>query len=383
VDAAAFSLELRGALDATARPRRARSPRRARTVALGALAVLLAATIAAAWMAGRSAEVPAPSTPAKASVVPPTGPRSTPEPTVALPDRPALPAGVERGERQGEYINMKDGSVLVYVPAGGFLMGHPDDPAPSSGDLRLEVKWNDRPAHRVQLSGYFIGKDEVTWAQWRRFAAERPAFALADGADRIRDVGGRPFHATDQHPVFGITWEQARAYCEWARLRLPTEAEWEYAARGPLPDHVYPWGPEDLRPGDANVLGDRDGAPGPSPVGTFPRDTSPFGCRDMCGNVAEWVWDYYGPYDDSPARDPRGPELSTQHWPGLEGWRPLPPGVGPLRVIRGGAWRTSDGSPPSMDPYAPDAYVCQVTRRFAAEVQTSSPILGLRVARTR
>jgi len=291
---------------------------------------------------------------------------------------PALPNGVFPSQQPGEYINAKDGSVLVYVPGGEFMMGHPESEG-EFGSL-IKIRWNDRPAHRVTLSGYFLGRYEVTWGQYRRFSKANPDYAIPESGETI-DYGGQTYEAQEDLPVWCLRWEEAKAYCDWAGLRLPTEAEWEFAARGTRPEFVFPWGMR-LRIGQANLHGGLDGAPGPSAVGEFEGDCSPFGAMDMCGNVSEWVSDYLGPYTTAAARDPRGPTQSTKTWAGVHGWRPLRSDEGPLRVLRGGAWRTSDGAPPKVDPYAQGAYYYQVTRRFGGFEGSSArlPLAGARVA---
>jgi len=232
-----------------------------------------------------------------------------------------LPDGVAFGEAEGEYVNQADGSVLVWIPPGELVMGSAD------GDP------DERPPRPVALTaGYFLGKHEVTWAQVTRFCylTGRPLPA--------REIEGHPgsWTAGDRHPAFHVSWEDARAYCEWAGLRLPTEAEWEYAARGPE-SRTYPWGDHAPREPVANladasaqalagdewvvVEGYDDGAGYLSPVGAYPLGASPFGCLDMAGNVWEWVADRYAPYPDvERAEDPRGPAEGGE------------------RVVRGGSW---------------------------------------------
>ena len=228
-----------------------------------------------------------------------------------------LPEGLAWGEADGEVVNLKDGSALVWVPAGAFRMGAQD------GDR------DERPVHEAKVSGLFVGKHEVTWAQLERFCAEtsRPA--------PVNVIDEHPGHyeAGPRDPAFHVTWEDARAYCAWAGLRLPTEAEWEYAARG-ADGRRFPWGnnePVDARL--ANLADDSARAAAPdwqttagyddghvylSPVGAFPAGASPFGCLDMAGNVWEWVEDAYRPYDDQEAGADEGQPLE--------------------RVVRGGSW---------------------------------------------
>jgi serine/threonine-protein kinase len=220
--------------------------------------------------------------------------------------------------RQGEFLNPTDGSILVWAPPGEFLMGGVSD---SEDEL---------PVHQVELArGVFVGKHEVTWAQFARFCE---ATGLELPSPVITHMGA--FKAGLDHPVFNVTWEEAAAYCRWAGLRLPTEAEWEYAARG-TDNRSVPWGADQkvgrLPPANCGRYsstrseGDgREPADGhlyTSPVDAFPRGASPFGCLNMAGNVWEWVGDWYTPeYDVARQVDPTGAPT------GKEG------------VARGGSW---------------------------------------------
>jgi len=188
---------------------------------------------------------------------------------------------------------------MVYVPAGKFLMGDG------------KGKKDERPVHEVYLSGYFIDRTEVTNRAYL-------AFCEATGRKPPAYAGDRRVNQAVQ-PVVGVSWYDAEAYCKWLGKRLPTEAEWEKAARGEELRR-YPWG-EEFAPGLANaILG--DGFRFSAPVGSFPGGASPYGVLDMAGNVYEWCADWYGPkyYAKSPKENPRGPRK------------------GKFKVLRGGSW---------------------------------------------
>jgi formylglycine-generating enzyme required for sulfatase activity len=122
------------------------------------------------------------------------------------------------------------------------------------------------------------------------------------------------------HPINCVDLDQASAYCEWVHRRLPTEAEWEYAARG-TDDRNYPWGNTDVTSQLSQRANWNRTPPGTMPVGSFPDGASPFGAVDMAGNVWEWVADWFGPYDSGAQTNPSGPRS------------------GILRVVRGGGWQ--------------------------------------------
>ena len=193
-----------------------------------------------------------------------------------------------------------DAGAMVLVPAGPFLMGsRKDDLEQALAECRrlggLEsVCRNDYlhefPQRQVTLDAFHIDRYEVTNALYARFLA-------ANGK-------GSPGPATPNHPVTGVTWRDADAYCKWAGKRLPTEAEWEKAARG-ADGRKFPWGSQ-WEKGRANG----DGARGePAPVGSYPQGASPFGVHDVGGNVWEWVADWHGHdyYERGPRQNPRGP----------------------------------------------------------------------------
>lgn len=198
---------------------------------------------------------------------------------------------------------------LVLIPGGEFLMG--------SGSER-----DHSPVHTVYVGSFFMDKYEVTNARYLEFCQATghrlPAFW---GMDRFRSGPDYP-----AHPVVGVSWYDAADYAAWSDKRLPTEAEWEYAARGGLVGKNYPNG-DTLDPSDGNFS--KSGKGGPVAVGSYAANG--FGLHDMQGNVVEWVWDYYdaGYYLSSPSMNPRGPESVT-----------LRPEAVRFRVIRGGGWHS-------------------------------------------
>jgi iron(II)-dependent oxidoreductase len=207
-----------------------------------------------------------------------------------------------------ELVNQKDGSEMVLIPAGEFLMG-------SEAGFSQE-----RPVHRVSLDAFYLSKYPVTNAQYERFVTET-GHRVPYLDDRRMQLDNweqeKRTYPSDrgQHPVVLVNWHDAHAYCQWAGGRLPTEAEWEKAARGGLEAKLYPWGDE-IDPSRANY----DNRSGTTPVGSYPPNA--YGLYDMAGNVWEWVADWYDAqyYHQFPAHNPQGPEKGT------------------VRVLRGGAW---------------------------------------------
>lgn len=239
---------------------------------------------------------------------------TTPEPQAAQEPRPApgaAPApspGVVR-----ERVHEKDGSVLVYVPEGAFTLGTNEDLGAYSGQyLHLP-----KPEHRVELSEYWIGKYPVTNAQYRHFVE-------ATGHREARYWDDKELNQPTQ-PVVGVSWAAARAYCAWAGLELPSEAEWEAAARG-TDGKPYPWGKKAPSDSLANYDGRKTGT---TPVGAFPDGAGPYGTLDQAGNVWEWCVDAW---DEQAYRDRDG-ERDPVVTPEDEG------GEAAGRVARGGSWQ--------------------------------------------
>ena len=174
---------------------------------------------------------------------------------------------------------------VVMIPAGEFTMGTDKDLQP--------VKLAE-PAHAVDLPAYEIDVYEVTNGQFTRFQLESDYKAQGDWRSYYK-IG------REDYPVANITWEDAKAYCEWAGGRLPTEAEWEKAARG-TEGLKYPWGDVfDWTKSNVNEHGVRDTVE----VGTLPDDKSPYGCYDMFGNVQEWTSEKLAPYPGAKPADPK------------------------------------------------------------------------------
>lgn len=201
----------------------------------------------------------------------------------------------EESNTSGEFYSPTDNIPLVYIPAGKFLMGSSE----TDGDHYED----EQPQHAVYLDSYWISRTQITNAEFAD-CVEAEACAYDVGTQRNpRYVD--PAYA--DHPVVYVSWYMAQTYCQWSGGRLPTEAEWEKAARGPN-GVKYPWGWEDPEnnvylTNANNVIGDT------TPVGLFLKGASYNGVMDMGGNVREWVSDWYDPhyYLSLPDRNPTGP----------------------------------------------------------------------------
>jgi formylglycine-generating enzyme required for sulfatase activity len=225
---------------------------------------------------------------------------------------------------------------MVLIPGGTFEMGSADGPV------------YERPVHTVKLNSFWMDKTEVTVGQFRQFVdatkyvteaekfgwsgvfdLSKKSWGKVDGAN-WRQPGGPGQLARDDEPVMQVSWNDAVAFAAWAGKRLPSEAEWEYAARGGLAGKIYVWGDE-LTPGGKYMAnfwqGDfpehdeaKDGFAGVAPVGKFPPNG--YGIYDMTGNVWEWCGDWYSHtyYAESAKENPRGPSFGQE------------------RSMRGGSW---------------------------------------------
>ncbi len=310
-------------------------------VALAASAVgLVAAFVGITIVRARTAS-PRPQNAAAPLAVPPSPPP---------PPLPSCPSG------------------MIEVPGGKFFMGSDDD-------LDLE-----KPAHRVSLGRFCIDRFEVTTADYKacsdrgeckRASRTNEWEAITEHDHKVFDplCNVREPESLGTHPINCVTWEMAQTYCGAQDKRLPTEAEWELAARGP-DGRKYPWGDDDPGPSFLNACGKEclawekrnhveegamydadDGWVHTAPVGSFPRGASRYGVEDVVGNVWEWVADWHAPYTAEEQVDPRGPKS------------------GEKRVMRGGAWNG-----------AFDAWV-RPTFRFGADPGNKSYGVGFRCAR--
>jgi formylglycine-generating enzyme len=227
---------------------------------------------------------------------------------------------------------------LARIPAGDFFMGAAD------------AEEDERPVHRVYVSEFFIGRFAVTQDEYGRFVRatghpppgirDLPLIGQGDRESTFRELAAPYAWEHDQpppghgsHPVVLVRYDDALAYCRWLSesigrfVRLPTEAEWEKAARGGAEGLKYPWGSE-IDSSHANYLTDpaTKNERGTRPTGTYPPNA--YGLYDMCGNVWEWVSDWYSAeyYGFGEVRDPRGPASAS------------------LRTVRGGSWVNHDVS---------------------------------------
>jgi formylglycine-generating enzyme required for sulfatase activity len=206
----------------------------------------------------------------------------------------------------------------VLIPAGTFQMGC--DPAHNGGD-GYSCFADTLPLHTVYLDAYVIDKYEVTNAQYALCAAAGNCTPPQFNSSTTRAVYyGNPLYAN--YPVLYVSWNDAASYCAWTGGRLPTEAEWEKAARGPNDTRAFPWGDDPPTCALANYytwvycVGDT------SPVGSHPEGASPYGVMDMAGNVFEWVKDWYSAtyYGESPINNPPGPTTGTWKIVRGDGW---------------------------------------------------------------
>lgn len=231
---------------------------------------------------------------------------------LVTPTSTLYPTSTAKGLSAGtSRISDADGMVIVYVPAGEFLMGSPE----GVGD------YDEDPQHTVTLDGYWIDQTEVTNGMYELCI---DAGVCTPPGDISSPTHGEYFGNTQftNYPMINVNWNQANTYCEWAGRQLPTEAQWEKAARG-TDGRTYPWGEN---PPNENLVNYNENIGDTTEVGSYPNGASPYGALDMSGNVWEWVADWYGEnyYAQSPTNNPTGPS------------------TGKSRVIRLGSWFNID-----------------------------------------
>ena len=216
---------------------------------------------------------------------------------------------------------------MVLIPGGSFMMGCVPGDSECSDD--------EKPRHRVTVGSFYMDTHEVKVSEYK--ACVQAGRCKEPATKSSSDQKYTPYYnwgksGRENYPVNGVSWNDANSYCSWKGGRLPTEAEWEYTARGGLEGKIYPWGDtfkcsqanaDDETKLDSNTVpggAGCDGYEGTSPVGRFP--VNGYGLFDMSGNVWEWCSDWYGKdyYSSSPANNPAGP------------------GSGEYRVLRGGSW---------------------------------------------
>jgi formylglycine-generating enzyme required for sulfatase activity len=255
---------------------------------------------------------------------------SPPRDLTAVPDEPAPGPGA------GSSLGID----WIPIPEGSFRMGSD------------EGEENERPVHQVTLVAFEIARDPVTNAQYAAFVRARGVKPPRDWPD------GQVPEGKEQHPVVHVSWTEARAFCAWmtelqvaegTRIALPTEAQWEYAARGSA-GRAYPWGGEKPDPERCNFGGNVGGT---TPAGSYPKGATPEGVRDLAGNVWEWVEDaWHDDYQGAPA--------DGSAWTQGDG--------GAERVLRGGSWRRA-------------ACFCRSPSRIAHKFDIQYQNLGFRCAR--
>jgi sulfatase modifying factor 1 len=266
-------------------------------------------------------------------------------------------------ERSGGQVNRKASPGMAWIPSGAFLMGTNDK----------KSFQNERPAHLVQVEGFWMDEHDVTNAEFAKFTVATGYVTTAErkidwedlstwwrwvkGANWRHPEGPESsIQGRENHPVVQVSWYDAVAYAQWAGKRLPTEAEWEFAARGGLESKRYVWG-EVFKPGGKHMANTwqglfpvrdagEDGFVGTSPVGSFPANG--YGLYDVAGNVWQWSSDWYRTDSNIEAasknvcRNPRGP---------TESYDPGDP-YSPKRVVKGGSFLCN---PSYCESYRPSA----------------------------
>lgn len=240
--------------------------------------------------------------------------QDTPAPPAAAPSKPQQQTPAQKDERKPQVDREPQrnlprwkqiGMEFIRIPAGEFLMGSDRRRDPRAQDDEL-------PQHSAFLDEYFIATVPVTNRQYKAF--------VDTTGHRIPNHwrGGKIPDGKETHPVVYVSWDDAQKFCQWASLYLPTEQQWEKAARG-TGGGIYPWG---NMPPDKTLCNFDNNVGDTTPVGTYPKGASPYGVLDMAGNVLEWVADWYQKdyYSTTPSRNLTGPA------------------AGKYRILRGGSW---------------------------------------------
>jgi sulfatase modifying factor 1 len=233
--------------------------------------------------------------------------KQDPVPPAVNPEHPQIkPDKGRRGVARAPKINGADGAEMVYVPGSAFSMGDPDQ--------------TDNPVHKVTLRGYYIYNTVVTVGQYETFC-NATGRQMPPEPDNSRGSHFNPGWQKKDHPIVNESWDDAQAYCKWAGVRLPTEAEWEMAARG-TDGRRFPWGNTFDESNLWSSKAEGGDAAGTAPVGSFPSGASPCGALDMAGNVWQWCSDFYDADFTKKANltNPTGPRSGTTH------------------TLRGGSW---------------------------------------------
>jgi len=270
-----------------------------------------------------------------AVVIPTSTPAQAMETATEIPSPTATSQPTVTATPDTIRVSPKDGMTQIQIPSGTFFMGGMD----------VYRENDEQPAHEVVIDSFWMDQVEVTNGMYelcvRAGACRLPKESRSDNREEYFNAA--PFR---DYPVVHVAWYDANAYCQWAGRRLPTEAEWERAARGD-DKRNYPWGdeaPNQFNSNSLNIVGDT------TRVGSYPEGASPFGVLDMAGNVWEWVADYYKPnyYAIAPLENPQGPTREEAR--------------SDLRVIRGGSFQEDgiflrlanrsflDGPDPKADP---------------------------------
>ena len=213
-------------------------------------------------------------------------------------------------------VKGKDGAPMVLIPEGPFPMGVPHGDRDGGRD--------EYPRHDVFVNNFYIDKFELTNGRYLEFVKATKHRIPQNPKNATRNLweGDTITESLADRPVVNVDWADAQAYCQWAGKRLPTEAEWEKAAKGTA-DRRFPWGNVEPTNKHLNFNQQWIGEKTLMPVGSYELGKSPFGVYDMAGNVWEWVNDWYDAkyYEKSPAKNPTGPETGTK------------------RVLRGSGWQ--------------------------------------------